>query len=145
MPLVAQVLAIVAALLHVLFFYLESIAWRKGAWKSFGVTSQADADIVAPMAFNQGFYNLFLAVGVIIGVALDSIADQHVLQRHPPIFDHNVLYGRAFVIFGLGCMVAAAIVLLVSSRGRLFRGALIQGAVPAIALIVLAASPPPSL
>ncbi len=35
-----------------------------------GSASQADADVIRPMAFNQGFYNLFLALGVIGGLLL---------------------------------------------------------------------------
>ena len=31
---------------------------------------QAAADTIRPMAYNQGFYNLFLAIGAIIGVVL---------------------------------------------------------------------------
>ncbi|HVQ22191.1 MAG TPA: DUF1304 domain-containing protein, partial [Candidatus Saccharimonadia bacterium] len=66
MPPIAQALALVAALLHVGFFYLESIAFRRPTtWARFGIASQEQAEIVRPMAFNQGFYNLFLAVGVI--------------------------------------------------------------------------------
>ena len=61
---IAQFAALVAALMHVGFFYLESIVWsRPTVWSRFRIASQADADIVRPMALNQGFYNLFLGLG----------------------------------------------------------------------------------
>ena len=64
MTALALIFASIAALLHVLFFKLESLDWRKPkTWKTFGLESQADADTTASLAFNQGFYNLFLAIG----------------------------------------------------------------------------------
>ena len=36
----------------------------------FGIRSAEDAAIVRPMAFNQGFYNLFLAIGIVAGLGL---------------------------------------------------------------------------
>ncbi len=75
MPPIAQALALVAALLHVGFFYLESIAFaRPRTWARFGLATQAEADVVRPMAFNQGFYNLFLALGVVAGLVLIDFA-----------------------------------------------------------------------
>ena len=68
---VGSVFVGLAALIHVYIFYLESITWSKpGTWKTFGLASQAQADTMKPMAYNQGFYNLFLAVGVIVGLVL---------------------------------------------------------------------------
>ena len=53
-----------AALLHVLFFLLESVWFEKPfAWKRFGVADQEKALVIKPWAYNQGFYNLFLALG----------------------------------------------------------------------------------
>ncbi len=66
MILASLVFALLAALLHVYIFIMESITWTQPAtWKRFGVTSQADADTTRPLAYNQGFYNLFLAVGAL--------------------------------------------------------------------------------
>ena len=65
------VFAGIAALIHVVIFRLESIVWSQPAtWKRFGLRSQQDADVVKPMALNQGFYNLFLAIGTIVGIVL---------------------------------------------------------------------------
>ena len=71
MSLVAQALAFVAALIHVLFFYYESVTFgRPETWRRFGLQSQEQADVVRPMAYNQGFYNLFLALGIVVGLVL---------------------------------------------------------------------------
>lgn len=71
MIVVAQVVVALAGLLHVVIFVLESVLWaRPSTWRRFGLASQADADTTRPMAFNQGFYNLFLAVGALLGAGL---------------------------------------------------------------------------
>ncbi|GMT96667.1 DUF1304 domain-containing protein [Corallococcus caeni] len=121
----AQVFAVIAALIHVLFFVMESIVFtRPKVWKRFGLKSQADADVMKGMAFNQGFYNLFLALGVLVGVVL--------------VHTGAVASGVAAVMFGCACMALAAVV-LVSSNRHFLRASLIQGALPmlAIGLVVL--------
>jgi len=63
--------AFLAGVLHVFIFTMESLTWtRPATWKRFGVASQPDAEITKTMAYNQGFYNLFLAIGAFIGVGL---------------------------------------------------------------------------
>ena len=60
------VFAAIAAAIHVAIFVLESVLWmRPSVRRIFGVRSDADAAAIRPMAFNQGFYNLFLALGVL--------------------------------------------------------------------------------
>ncbi|NPC51630.1 DUF1304 domain-containing protein [Corallococcus sp. AB032C] len=116
----AQVFAVIAALIHVLFFVMESIVFSQPkVWKRFGLKSQADADVVKPMALNQGFYNLFLAVGVLVGVAL--------------VHSGAVASGVAAVVFGCGCMLAAAVV-LVSSNRKFLVASIVQGGLPALAI-----------
>jgi len=119
-PALAAALAVVAAALHTLFWYLESIAFpREATWRRFGITSQRDADTIRPMAFNQGFYNLFLAAGVVVGLVL--------------IGTGAVEAGRAVVLFACACMVGAGVVLLLSSRA-LARSAFIQLTPPLLAI-----------
>ena len=121
MTAVALVLAGVAALLHVYIWTMESITWRQpGTWKRFGLESQADADTTAPLAYNQGYYNLFLAVVTIVGIVLVAV-------------DHDDA-GWALVFAGCGSMVAAALVLVSSGPGYA-RAAAIQGTVPALAVV----------
>jgi putative membrane protein len=114
----------IAALIHLYIFFLESVAWSKPkTWKGFGLTSQADADTVKPMAYNQGFYNVFLAVGVGLGLIL--MASATLAQA-----------GFALTLFAGGSMVLASVVLVTSSP-KLFRGALIQGAAPLLGIVFL--------
>lgn len=63
------VTAALAAALHVFIFYLESFAWTTKARGVFG-TSEQEAENTKEMAFNQGFYNLFLALIAFAGIAL---------------------------------------------------------------------------
>lgn len=117
----AQAAAVVAALLHVVFFYMESIAFgRPEVYCRFGVKTEQDARAVRPMAFNQGFYNLFLALGIALGLWLASTG--------------SIAVGRALVLFACASMVGAAIV-LVSTNARFARAALIQGIPPLVAIL----------
>ncbi len=121
MPAVAVVFAVVAALLHVVFFVFESILWtRPKIWARFGLRSQRDAETTKPLAYNQGFYNLFLSIGVVVGLGISA--------------GHESA-GRAIVLFGCSCMAAAGVVLLSTGLDRL-RAALIQFVPPALAVIL---------
>lgn len=126
--LIATVVAALAALLHVYIFVMESIQWTQPrVWRRFGVPDQAAAETTRPLAYNQGFYNLFLAIGVIIGLALfwaggaGTVAD---------------VAGRTLVLFGLGSMLAAALV-LTTSGAKYLRPALIQGTLPLIGFVLM--------
>ena len=119
-PLLSALFAMIAGLLHVYIFVLESVRWRHpSAWRKFGIVSQEHADIIRPMAFNQGFYNLFLAAGVIVGLALSG-----------------TLVGYGMIVLALAVMVLAAVVLVVTNR-TLWIAALVQGLPPFLALLTL--------
>ena len=76
MSVFAQVLVALAAALHVLFFAMESVLFmRPAVHRRFGV-SREHAEVVRPMAFNQGFYNLFLAVGLATVVLLSACSSE---------------------------------------------------------------------
>lgn len=127
-PLIATVVAALAALLHVYIFVMESIQWTQPrVWKRFGVPDQAAAETTRPLAYNQGFYNLFLAIGVIIGLALFWAGG------HGTVAD---VAGRTLVLFGLGSMLAAALV-LTTSGAKYLRPALIQGTLPLIGFVLM--------
>jgi putative membrane protein len=112
---------VLAALLHVWIWFLESFRWtHPSTRRTFGV-SEADAEVLAPMAYNQGFYNLFLAIIALVGVGL--------LET-----EHWV--GSALALAGTGSMLAAAVVLVTHDRS-MARAALIQGALPALAVLFL--------
>jgi putative membrane protein len=121
MPLVAQLAALLAAAIHVWFFVIESVLFgRPGVAARFGLRTDEQIAAVRPMAFNQGFYNLFLAVGIVGGIAQIAAGAE--------------VAGRAVVLFCCLCMVWAGIVLLVTSR-RFLQAALVQLVPPLIAII----------
>jgi putative membrane protein len=120
----AQVVAALAALLHVVFFLFESVLWsRPRVYGRFGIATQGEADTIKPMAYNQGFYNLALAVGVIVGIVL--------LGGSSGTF----VAGKTLIVFGTACMVVAGIVL--ASTGRSYRSAAALQFVPAAAALLL--------
>jgi putative membrane protein len=124
---IATVFGALAALLHVYIFVMESVQWTQPrVWRRFGVPDQAAADTTKPMAYNQGFYNLFLAIGAILGIVLYwSGGDGTTLM----------VAGLTLVLFSLGSMVAASLVLL-TSGGKYLRPALIQGTLPLIGFVL---------
>lgn len=116
------ILAALAALLHVYIFYMESLAWtNRSVRATFGLT-EAEAEATKEMAFNQGFYNLFLAIATGIGIIL-------YLAGHDAA-------GAALVLVGIGSMTAAALVLFLSSPAK--RGAALkQGVVPLLGVAAI--------
>lgn len=123
MIVLATVVVTLAAALHIGIFVMESVAWaRPAVWKRFGVADQAAADTTRPMAYNQGFYNLFLAIGAIIGLILYGVG------LHPA--------GLALILFTMASMLAASIVLVTTGRGYL-RPAIIQGVLPLIGIVLM--------
>jgi putative membrane protein len=117
------VLAGLAALVHVYIFYLESIVWTSDKARAvFGTGSREQAEMMKDLAFNQGFYNLFLALVTFIGVAATAAGASTV--------------GLTMIFVGTGSMVAAGLVLLISSPSKA-AAALKQLTVPALAIIAL--------
>ncbi|MEV0269020.1 DUF1304 domain-containing protein [Hamadaea sp. NPDC050747] len=120
MNLVAVLAAVLAGLLHVLIFAMESLLFRRPEVHRRFRTAASDVDAVRPWAFNQGFYNLFLGIGAIAGVFVSGTA------------------GRTLTGFACACMLGAAIVLVAGER-RMARAALMQGFFPLVAVIALLA------
>lgn len=121
MSVLTLVLAAVAGLLHIAIFAMESIFWMTPQIRaSFGIESDAQAEATKPLAYNQGFYNLFLAVGALLGVVLV------VIDRETQ--------GWTLVVFCCASMVAAALVLTTTGKQYLGSGVK-QGTVPALALV----------
>jgi putative membrane protein len=122
MLLPACVFAGLAALVHVYIFVIESLRFESpSTLRTFGIRA-SDAAVLKPVFYNQGFYNLFLALGTLAGIA--SVA----------AYSNDV--GVALVGFGVGSMLAAATV-LVTSDGSKARAALVQGLFPALTLLCL--------
>lgn len=121
MILASLIFALLAALLHVYIFTMESITWTKPAtWKRFSVTSQADAETTKPLAYNQGFYNLFLAIGALIGIIAVGMGAPQV--------------GWTLVFSCCGSMLLAALVLAASGK-KYLRPAVLQGTTPLLAVV----------
>ena len=122
----ACVFAALAALVHVYIFVLESLRWRHPATRRSSVRRRRPPRSRAPLAYNQGFYNLFLAIGTAVGIALWTASRDA---------------GVALIVFGVGSMLAAALVLVTSDLSKL-RAAVVQGLFPALALLSLGSSGP---
>jgi putative membrane protein len=122
------VLALLAALVHVYIFVIESVRFTApSTMKAFGISSVEDAETMRPWAFNQGFYNLFLAVIAAVGAVLTLAADEGTTSE---------AVGRALVWAAVSSMLAAALVLVASDRTKA-RGAIVQGTVPLLTIIAL--------
>ena len=119
---VATIFVAIAAVVHFYIFFLESIAWtRPRTQKVFGIRSQQDAETTKSLAFNQGFYNLFLGLGAVIGLVL---------------LPASVAAGAALVFMCAGSMLLAALVLFVTAPANR-RSALIQGTMPFFGVLFL--------
>ncbi|UGS28372.1 DUF1304 domain-containing protein [Microbacterium resistens] len=116
-------LAAAAALVHVYIFSMESITWTTARTRATFDTTEQEALATKELAFNQGFYNLFLAMATLLGLVV--------------FVTGNTTVGATLVFTGNGSMVAAALVLFLSSPGKR-SAALKQGVIPALALIGLA-------
>ncbi len=122
MIIAALVFAGLAALLHVYIFTMESLTWTsKRTRAAFGTTAE-EAETTKLLAFNQGFYNLFLAIATALGIAAIALG-------------HKAI-GATLIFAGVGARAAAAVVLLASAPDKA-RAALTQGIFPVIALVLL--------
>ncbi|RZA21395.1 MAG: DUF1304 domain-containing protein [Lysobacteraceae bacterium] len=108
MSMLAQVLVVLVALLHLYFLVLEMFLWTTPlGLKTFRNTPEK-AETTRVLAANQGLYNGFLAAGLLYAVATGS---------------------REFALFFLACVVVAGAYGAYSVNKRIF---FVQ-ALPAIA------------
>ena len=127
MILASLLFAFLAAALHVYIFTMESVTWtRPATWKRFGLASQADAETTKPLAYNQGFYNLFLAIGAFIGVASVALGPDGSAQQ---------VIGWTLIFSCCGSMLLAAAVLALSGK-KYLRAAVLQGTAPLLAVVL---------
>jgi len=108
--------ALLACALHLVFFAVEAFAPHL----LLKANPEQLNDSVKLFAFNQGFYNLFLALGGFYGVF-----KAYQTQTIPEI-----------MIFILMTMVGAALVLY-GSNPALLRGVIAQGVPPLVSLVLL--------
>lgn len=112
MELIANILIVIVALLHLYFLYLEMFLWDKPrGMKSFRMTEE-QAKQSKTLAMNQGLYNGFLAAGLIWGI----------------------FAGDAVKIFFLSCVIIAGIFGAFTVSKRIFY---IQALPAILALVVL--------
>lgn len=111
-----------AALFHVFIFYLESFAWVKPKTRSLFGLSERQAIATREMAFNQGFYNLFLSLSVFAGLIA--------------VVSNQALIGYTLVFVGVMSMAAASLVLWLFSPDKR-RAAVKQGTLPFLGIICL--------
>jgi len=117
---IGSILIFLAAAFHVYVFTLESITWlTPKTWKTFGLSDQEHANIINSMAFNQGFYNLFLALGALVGLALLGV---------------NSTIAHTLMLFSALSMIGAGVVLFFSVRSSR-RAAIIQAGPPLLGMI----------
>ncbi|HEX7426501.1 MAG TPA: DUF1304 domain-containing protein [Mycobacterium sp.] len=119
----ALIFAGLAALLHVYIWVMESFLWTSPRTRAAFGTTEEEAQTTKLLAFNQGFYNLFLAIITVVGIVIGGFG------RHDA--------ACALIFAGTGSMLAAAVVLLASSPDKA-RAAVTQGAFPLIAVVLLA-------
>ncbi len=113
--------AMLAGVVHVLIFCMESLWWTTPEVRARFRQSPEQAEATRLFAFNQGFYNLFLAIGTFAGLAL-------VLMGHP---------GTGLTLVSWNCLsMLGAAVVLVASAPRMRRGAFIQGVAPLLFLLL---------
>jgi putative membrane protein len=116
MPIVAVVLVVLVALLHLYFLVLEMFLWtRPLGLKTFRNTPDK-AEATRVLAANQGLYNGFLAAGLLYGAITGT---------------------RAFVVFFLLCVVVAGLYGAYSVNRRIF---FVQ-ALPALLALVAILAP----
>ena len=121
MNVATQVFALLAALLHVFVFCMESLWFmRPKVHRRFGAHTLADAEARRLFAFNQGFYNLFLALGTGAGLALLNA-------------DGDAVVGSTLVLFNCACMLCAGVVLVASAGTQMLRAGILQALLPALA------------
>lgn len=115
--------ALLAGVMHVVFFCAESLWWQKPAVRKGFLMTAEQAETTRLLAFNQGFYNLMLAAGTFIGLGYWAAGRDTI--------------GLTLIAWNCLTMVVAALV-LISSAPQLKRGAVAQAAPPLVFLILLA-------
>jgi putative membrane protein len=119
-------LLLIPALVQGYIFVLEALLWGKPRTNAtFGVKPE-QVETLRPWALNQGWYNLFLAVGILLG----WLGNQGWLWEPGLGALTGGLLGSPVAAFALASMLAAGLVLVISNP-RMFRSALVQ-IVPAL-------------
>ena len=121
MTIAMQCCALIAGIIHIFIFLMES-CWfmRPYIYKRFGAKNLEGAKARQLFAFNQGFYNLFLAIGVLLGLVLLRVG-------------HNPVVAETLILFSCASMTGAALVLMLSGGRNMLLATIIQGLPPGLA------------
>jgi putative membrane protein len=87
-----KILALIVGLEHVGFLVLEMFLWRLPVGRKIFALTKENAELMAPLAANQGLYNGFLAAGLFWAALGESAVGS-----------------RELGIFFLGCVIVAGL------------------------------------
>lgn len=113
----------IAGLIHIGFFIFESYYLQKSQARQFLKISEIEHQSIRPWALNQGFYNLFLAIGVFIGLSY--------------VRKLQIMMAGLMISFSGACMIVAGVVLFFSVP-KMRKFALLQAGFPILGFIFLA-------
>ncbi|MFL6120037.1 DUF1304 family protein [Actinophytocola sp.] len=122
MNVLAQALALVAALVHLWIFTMESVRFRRPDVHAMFEVRAADLAAVRPWAFHQGCYNALLALQTLAGVAAVHLG--------------ATAAGRALVLAAGASMLAASAALVAFDPRRARIAGLIGQGAPALATVI---------
>lgn len=111
----------VAGLIHIAIFFLESIYWGSASVNKIFRLDKELALANKEFAFNQGFYNIFLALQIFLGFYFWYL--------------DKVQISTSLINYACLSMFGASLVLMYSNK-KFIRAASIQGGPPALALII---------
>ena len=113
------VFAALAAVVHAFAFVLEAVLFpQPRTHRRFGVRTPEEVQTLRTVMVNQGFYNLFLAIGLITSIPLAAS-------------------GRCALAYFCCLFAAACGAVLVLSKREMWRPALMQSAPPLVAALTL--------
>ncbi|MDT4916476.1 MAG: putative rane protein [Pseudonocardiales bacterium] len=116
MKVAGEIVVGLVAALHLYFLYLEMVLWTTPKGRAIFGTTEEQAEQSAALAKNQGLYNGFLAAALVWGI---------VARNSEAAFE--------FKVYGLACVIAAAVVGALTVSRRIL---VVQG-LPAVVGIVL--------
>ncbi len=120
MSILANILVLAVALLHIYFLVLEMFLWTKPLGRKVFRNSEAKAQDTKVLAANQGLYNGFLAAGLIWGII------------HP---DPNV--GIQIKYFFLACVMVAGLYGAYSVSRKIFFVQFVPALIAGIAVYLI--------
>jgi putative membrane protein len=126
---VVWIFALVAAAVHLLAFAWETLLFRRpGVHDGVFAIPTADVPPVRLWAFNVGFYNLFIACGLVGGVIVWMNGNEAVARA-------LIIYLCIFAFLAGIALFASDRLAMSRPRGKGVGGALAQGVPPLIALV----------